>query len=186
MGHLFDYGFLNSTTKEKAMEEGFTRATEFCLCNVDRLENPFGEYDNSFMYDSDIYFSEDEALDKINGGGAYMDGVCRIYIPTPSMEKKYQKSRDKIKDNIFKTTQKAKDTYLSCTSKTVGCKKCGKRVERQNHLYCPSCGEPLYAQRFKDRLLKLGEEELQLERDFKDALKERGKWKFWYKCEIHV
>lgn len=60
MGHAIGGGFLNATTKEEAMQEGYADACEFAEYNVDEQENPDGSYDNSFRFYDRCFNTEEK------------------------------------------------------------------------------------------------------------------------------
>lgn len=189
MGHAIGWGFLKATTKEAAMKEGLKAAKNYAFYNVDRYENPSGDYHSDFRYYDRIFNSEDEALEFFDRLGSYRDGVVRIRVVSDSAQTKYN-------NKVVSINKKKREFFLSVlekfgerTSKTVGCKKCGTRIDKQTalrlNLYCPSCRNWLVSDTTKERYAKFDEQLKAAEAQYVKDCSESKKIRYWAKYEVH-
>ena len=190
MGHAIGGGFLKATTKEAAMREGYADAQEFAFYNADREENPSGLYDNSFRFYDRVFDNEDDAKDFFDRLGNYNDGVCMVKEPSRSASTSYQKQVQRVRQKQQAMREAAIEAFKNRTSATIGCKKCGTRIQSEvaltRKLICPNCGNWLVTDSYKARYAKL-EESLKLaEEQYKKDIADTGKPRYWVKYEVHT
>lgn len=189
MGHAIGGGFLNATTKEEAMQEGYADACEFAEYNVDEQENPDGSYDNSFRFYDRCFNTEEEAEDFFCSLGSYVDGVCMVKQPSKSATTKYQKTIARINARQQALKEKAIENFKERTSETVGCKKCNTRITKsealQRRLRCPKCGKWLVSNTIQQKYDDLEEAKEQAAKQLNKDTADTGKPRYWAKYEVH-
>lgn len=190
MGHYVDGCFLKATTKEAAMKEGLAAAQEFAFYNVDRYENPSGTYHGRFRYYDRIFNSVDEALDFFDSLGFYKDGVVRIRVVSESAQAKYSNKVSSINKKRLEFLELVREKFKERTSKTVGCKKCGTRIDSQtalnSNLYCPICGNWLVSNTTKERYAKFDEQLEDAKAKYIKDCSESKKMRYFAKFEVHI
>lgn len=189
MGHAIGWCFLKATTKEAAMKEGLAAAKDYAFYNVDRYENLSGSYYNDFRYYDRIFNSVDEALEFFDSLGSYKDGVVRIRVVSDSAQTKYNNKVNSINKKKREFFVSVLEKFKERTSKTVGCKKCGTRIDSQTalnrNLRCPTCGNWLVSNTTKERYAKFDEQLEAAKAQYIKDCSESKKIKYWAKYEVH-
>ena len=189
MGHAIGGGFLDAKTKEEAMKKGLAAAKEFASYNVDRQENPYGDYGNSFEFYNRIFDSEEEAYDFFYNLGSYRDGVCMVKEPSKGSMTRYRKKYYSISNKKAEFLQNVKEKFKERTSKTVKCKECGCRSQKdmiiKHNLHCPSCGKWMVSDTTKARYEKFVKQLEEAGEQLKKETAEKGKIRYWAKYEVH-
>lgn len=189
MGHVIGGGWLNAKTKEKAMQEGFADAQEFAEYNVDREENPFGDYHGDFMFYNRKFDDADDAMDFFSNLGAYKDGVVMAKKAPKSSVTRYYKTQERIRKKKAELREKALEKFKVRTSATVGCKECKTRIATklaiERNLVCPTCRNWMAPDYIKAKDAKLDEDLKRAEIRLKEETKEKGEYHYWAKYEVH-
>lgn len=189
MGHYVDGCFLKATTKEAAMKEGLAAAEEFAFYNVDRDENPLGTYHGKFRYYDRIFNSEDEAFAFFDSIGCYKDGVVRIRVVSESAQTKYSNKVNSINKKKREFFASILEKFAERTSKTVGCKKCGTRIDSRaalnNNLHCPVCGNWLVSNTIKERYAKFDKQLEDAKAKYVKECSESKKIRYFAKFSVH-
>ena len=189
MGHAIEHIVVDK--KEQIMSV----AKRFASANVDRQENPHGEYHgNMTIHDYPIYESHADALWAIRqyDKGFYSDHAVRYkdkssLKPTKAMleiEERRQRNRTEKKSYI--------EAHSVCNRKSafVGCKRCESKIATKylNKDFCPVCGKDLRAQYVIDRLKKYDEDFEKLRERYEELEKKQtGKCpiRWLVKVEVH-
>ena len=128
MGHAIGGGLLEAKTREAAMKEGLADAEDFAYYNGDRYEGS-DEYHGDFRFYNKTFNTVEEAERFFDDLGAYCDGVCMIKSVSPSIQAKYDDKVSKIHQKQKAYKQWIVDRFKTRTSKSVGCRKCGARIQ---------------------------------------------------------
>lgn len=189
MGRVISTGFLKATTKEAAIREANSIADTFAFYNVDRGENPSGEYHGYIKFYDKVFNTEDEAIDFFDGLGAYNDGVCQVKEAGRVAKSRHTKKLTQINEKRKKFLENILEKFKERTSKSIGCKKCGTRITSEiaikRRLYCPNCGNWLVSDTVKARYVKFDEQERLANEQYAIDCAETGKPRYWYKVEVH-
>ena len=189
MGCSTGWGFLKAKTKGEAMKEGLALAEEYAFCNVDRYENPSGTYHNNFRFYDRVFNSEDEALEFFNRLGTYRDGVVMVKEASNSVQVKYDKKVYAINKKKLEFRASMIERFKERTSKTVGCKVCGTRIDSQTalnrNLCCPNCGNWLVSDTVKAKYAKFDEQLEAARIQYLKDCAEGGKPRYWAKYSVH-
>lgn len=189
MGHAIGGGFLKATTKEAAMREGYADACEYAEINVDRQEDPFGSYDNSFKFYDKVFDTEDDAKEFFDSLGSYVDGVCMVKQASKSASNKLEKAKQKAREKRLAIKEKAIENFINRTSASVGCKKCGNRISSDDalryKLICPKCRNWMVPDSVKEKYKQIDKIEELAEEQYKKDCAETGKPRYWAKYEVH-
>lgn len=184
-----EWCFLKAKTKEAAMKEGLAAAEEFAYNNVDRYENPSGAYHGNFMFYDKVFNSEDEALAFFRSLGTYNDGVAMIKEPTMSIQTKYDNKVSAIQKKKRALYASVVEKFKERTSKTVGCKVCGTRIDKQTalerYLFCPVCNNFLVSDTVKARFINFKKQLKAAEIQYAKDCAEGGKIRYWAKYSVH-
>ena len=189
MGHLIGGGFLTATTKEAAMKEAHAAACEYAYYNGDRGEGS-DEYTGRLVYYDRIFDTEEEAWDFFESLGSYEDGVCMVREASKGATNRYNKKVASIRTKREAYVNKVIERFKERTSKSVGCKKCGTRVNSEDalrrNLICPTCRSFLIPTAAQERLDKFDEQIRLAEVQYKKDQAETGKPRYFCKYEIHT
>lgn len=83
-----------------------------------------------------------------------------------------------------------REKFKERTSKTVGCKKCGTRIDSQtalnSNLYCPICGNWLVSNTTKERYAKFDELLEDAKAKYIKDCSESKKMRYFAKFEVHI
>ena len=81
------------------------------------------------------------------------------------------------------------EAFKERKSASVGCKKCGTRIQAEvalnKKLICPNCNNWLVSDSYKQRYAKLDESLKLAEEQYKKDCAETGKPRYWAKYEVH-
>ena len=144
--------------------------------NVDRQENPSGNYNNSLTYLDRIFDTEEECQDYLMDkvfAGFYNDYAAR-YKEAPKPSAKLIKLRERLQkmrsdQNKYEAAQTPKNTVKK--SAYISCKNCGSKLamkylgERQCN--CPLCGNTLRSNTAIARIDKYKKDCYDLERQIR-------------------
>ena len=188
MGHAIDYGFLDADNKAAAMREGLEIAYDWAYYNGDRMEGSDNYHGNFKFYDK-RFDNEDEAMDFFYRMGTGTDGIVMVRAATEASRKRCSERVARYRKKIEDLNARRLEEFKKRKSKTVGCKRCGNRVDNEtalrHHLICPSCREPFGGEGYKKRLQaykdKIEESYARLKRDTSES----GRYRYFYKVDVH-
>ena len=188
MGHVIGGGFLKATTKEAALNEGYADAENFAYYNGDREEGS-DNYHGNFRFYNRTFNNEDDAMEFFDSLGSYCDGIVIVKEASKSAKNKYQKTIMRIAAKQTALKQKAFESFKERTSETVGCKKCGHRISKdeavQKKLKCPKCGKWLVSNTIQAKYDAYEEAKKQAAEQFAKDTADTGKPRYFAKYEIH-
>lgn len=192
MGHVIDY--ISTDKKENIMMV----AIEFAEENVNRREDPYGDYHgNMRIIDAKIYNTIEEAEKAIEDMnlGSYHDVAVPYYsalnhVPTKKVQnliERIQKNQDSSKEYQLKNTVK------NHKAKLITCKKCESKVAKDYLVseFCPVCKSDLRSDYIQERIKKFTDDDCKLKNELsiekeKSSKKNKGIVHWLVKVEVHV
>ena len=188
MGRAIGGGFLNAKTEEQAMREGLADACAFAKFNGDRHEGS-DNYHGSFHFYDRVFDNEDDAKDFFESLGDYCDGVCVVKKAEKSAQTKYNKKVATINKKKREFFDKVIEKFKERTSKTVGCKKCGTRIDSEaavnRNLRCPNCYNWMVPDSVKQRYEQFNEQLDLAKKQYQKDTAETGKPRYWARYSVH-
>lgn len=188
MGHSIGWGFLQATTKEAALREGLAIAEEWAHYEGDPMEGSDTYHGNFRFYDK-IFNTEDDALDFFRSLGSYNDGVVMVKEASRSAQSKYQKTVERLHNKQIALKKAAIESFKERTSETIGCKKCGHRISKDEalryYLKCPKCGKWLVPNSVQAKYDAYEEAKEQAGKQLARDTADTGKPRYFAKYEVH-
>ena len=190
MGHAIDYFILKATNKDDALKEGYKIAQHFASVNVDREENPSGDYHGSIQYYNNIFDCEESAKEFFRRKGNYYDGIVRVRQASPSALKRADEKRRKLYSRVTQLKTDVLNNFRLRTSVTIACKNCGSRFLKEEWLrrglYCPVCRNWAAPNSAKEKLAKLQADLNQVEEDLRKEQAQSSTLRYFLKVEVHT
>ena len=187
MGHLIDSWFIDAKSPKEAVSKGLARAEELSFYNGDR-EVGSDSYDGYFKFFDKKFDNEDEALEFFYRRDC--DGVVMVKYPTRSSSRRFNEKVNRYKAKIAQIEAKRLEDFKNRKSKTVGCKKCGNRVDSETalryRLKCPSCRATLGSDSYDKRIQNYADKIDEARAQFNNDIKETGEYRYYARVNIHI
>lgn len=189
MGHAIEY--FTTDNRKYIMK----MAEEWASYNVDRQENPNGDYHGKMtIHDNIICKSYEDAVEKIQqlDNGWYDDHAVQYrdidsLKPTKTMNQIEERKAKLIAD---KFDYMEKHSVKARKSEFIGCPKCKSKLAREHLLSerCPLCGEELRPDYVVERIKKYDEDYNELFKKYRNLAEKRKEScpiKWCFKVEVH-